>query len=67
MPRQVYFEIQRTEEDLHVVVLDLIGLVLGTSFAFVALILDIGQLLMAFLHVPWGIPSRKMAVHKDKA
>ena len=45
-------EIEVAEEHLDVVVLDLVAVVLGASLAFVYLLRDLVQLLMALIDVP---------------
>ena len=63
---QVNAEVEIAEVHLHLVVLDLIALILGASFALVALGLKVGQLLVAFVHVSAVIASTQVAIHKDE-
>ena len=47
-------------------ILDLVAVVLGASFAFIHLLRDLVQLLMTLFDVPWVCSAAKMAIQEDE-
>ena len=59
-------EVEISEEDTDVVVLDLVVLVLRAAFPFEAIVMDVKKLLLTLLHEWQADSCRKVAIREDE-